>query len=150
MVRTMTEDGALETRGCNALRVSGTASTRDVDAHKSVVLNPDFSRWLKNPIITFQHKVDEVVGVGLSVIKGADGRYRLDAMIYEEDAREKVSDGRLRGLSIGFDPVVTYTRTDGVTVYVRPVVVEVSVCSLPSNVECTIDTVACANKEEMT
>ena len=148
MVRTMIAGDKLEKRECNALRFSGTLSTRKVDSYKSKVVDPDFSRWLKNPIITDMHNTELVIGLGEKIDRDpVTGTVRLTGIILDPYIKDKVAKGLVRGLSIGFDPAVTvFAGADGVMVYVRPVVMEVGVCPLPSNDECTIDTVTCANE----
>lgn len=143
MIRTMMQGEKLESRACQALRFSGIVSTPDVDSYKSVVIDPDFSIWLKNPIITHSHDTSRVIGIGLGIEKTAAGEYRITGRAYEEDTRTQIADKRLRGLSIGFDPTIKTVRVDGTTVYIRPIVAEVGVCPLPSNMKCMIDTVSC-------
>lgn len=148
MKRTMTDGEKLTTRSCKVLRVAGYLTTRDIDGHQSMLIDPDFSLWLRNPIITLQHDPEVVIGVGrkLSVPEGTTDT-RLEADFMDAEINEKVADGRLRGLSLGFDETISYKSND-VTVYVRPTVREVALCSLPSNSRCVIDTVSCANQQE--
>lgn len=143
MKRTMQTGEKLEARnGCRVLRVAGVLSTQTVDSYNSIIIAPDFSVWLKNPVISRQHQIEDIIGVGRSISE-ADGVVRIEADILDDDAKTKITDGRLRGLSIGFDPKITFLRSDGITVYIRPTVAEVGICTLPSNPNCTIDTVAC-------
>jgi HK97 family phage prohead protease len=135
----------------------GLASTPQLDRMQEIVsaeaMSEAADRYMRNPVITWQHDTDEPIGKGLRAEVSAEGTL-LEAYITDKtDCGRKVrgllEDGIVRSLSIGFNP---YSRSFGVPADGTPDYemagnvltwrridwLETAVCAIPCNPGATI------------
>lgn len=96
-----------------AVIIEGFASTPDIDRYRDIVEPMAFQNalelYMKNPVLLYQHNGDMPVGNIISAII-TDKGLRIRAEIKDEDTKEKVLDGRMRALSIGYIPLNSELR----------------------------------------
>jgi len=94
--------------------ISGYASTADVDRYDDIIEPSAFLKSIKenyknNPIILFQHKHDEPVGVATFMSVTDKGLY-IEALVIDERIEPKIQAGILKAFSVGFIPFNMYFK----------------------------------------
>lgn len=135
----------------------GVASTPQVDRMGEVVsaeaMQEAAERYMRNPIVTWQHDTNEPVGRGLEV-QVTDAGTLLRAYVTDKtDCGRKVrgllEDGIVRSLSIGFNPysrsygpsadgAPDYERAGDLLTWKRIDWLETAICAIPCNPGATI------------
>lgn len=132
--------------------IEGFASTPDLDRYRDIVEPKAFDNalamFMKNPVMLYQHDPNRPVGTFTSVTV-TDKGLKVRAEINDLDTQEKVKDGRLRALSIGYIPLSTELQHEDGTPFnfeedsiwdsslIRVIkaldLVEISIVSTPAN-----------------
>lgn len=90
-----------------SVRITGYASTSDVDRYRDIVKPEAFKGALesynKNPVLLRSHNPDRPVGTVDSAVIDGKG-LKITAVVMDEQTAKEVSDGRMRALSIGYIP----------------------------------------------
>lgn len=120
------------------LRITGMASTYELDSHNERVLPGAFGDVRKNnPVLLWQHDMTQPIGVFGVLEETKDGLY-MEALLPRNDDMVKgrvipqVKIGAIGGLSIGFMPKKSAMRS-GVREISSLELYEVSLVSLPAN-----------------
>jgi len=94
--------------------ISGYASTADVDRYDDIIEPNAFLKSIKenykdNPIILFQHKHDEPIGIATFMSVTNKGLY-IEALIVDERIEPKIQAEILKAFSVGFIPLNMYFK----------------------------------------
>lgn len=106
----------------------------------------DFSRFDKNPIMFFNHNRDQPIGVWVDRDQRHDGlivkgRLSKSDHVDIKKIRDLVEEGILNSLSIGYDEIDSYKDARGVNVVTKWKLNEVSIVTMPANVDSTFSIV---------
>jgi HK97 family phage prohead protease len=134
----------------------GYASTKSIDAHKHAIppatwkKDRALARYVKNPVVLYQHNPEFVVGTadeakpdteGLYVELSIAGRARITT---GEELGDLLEDGRLRTLSVGIR-VIDYEVTEVEGEYFATLtdieLLEISIVSIPANEDAIFEVV---------
>lgn len=90
------------------VRITGYASTSDVDRYRDIVKPEAFKSALetynRNPVLLRSHNPDRPIGTVESAVIDGKG-LKITAVVMDEQTAKEVSDGRMRALSIGYIPL---------------------------------------------
>lgn len=100
--------------GTTGTKIKGYASTPTVDRYKDVVEPEAFRETIlkaykKNPMILFQHDPMQPIGKATVLSIDSSGLY-IEAEIHNDPVEEKIAQGILRTMSIGYIPLETEYR----------------------------------------
>ena len=123
-------------------------ATRPVVDLENEIVNPkgvkNLQQYLRNPVITWMHKLDTPIGKVLNAEVRDDGILITGQLSMTEKAREiamLLRDGVVRALSIGFLPRKGYVTKEGYYVHDEWDWLETALVSVPANPEALITTV---------
>lgn len=123
-------------------------ATRPVVDLDNEIVNPkgvrNLQQYLRNPVITWMHKLDVPIGKVLQAEVRDDGILITGQLSMTEKAREIATllrDGVVRALSIGFIPRKGSITKDGIWVHEEWDWLETALVSVPANPEALITTV---------
>lgn len=134
----------------NGLYISGYASTNDLDSCNELIdsqvwKSPDaLKRFIKNPVLLFQHKQDSIVG-NVVQIKKTDRGLWVKCFISKQAEKaygiySLLMDGSLRSFSIGFRPLdARYDKVRDITIITKVALYELSLVSVPANDNCLVE-----------
>jgi HK97 family phage prohead protease len=122
--------------------VTGWANKNIIDSANEIMKYDKIKldRFTKNPIIFFNHNIDQPIGKVIER-KISDKGVWVKAQISSSDTpdikkvRDLINDGILKTFSIGFDPIHSQKNQDGVTVIDEWELQEISVVTLPCNID---------------
>lgn len=93
-----------------AVKISGYASTPDVDRYRDIVEPTAFKAaldmYFKNPVLLRSHNPDRPAGTVTSAVVDRKG-LKIEAVVLDEQTKTEVLDGRMRALSIGYIPLAS-------------------------------------------
>lgn len=132
---------AVDASDSSKIVIEGIASTPDVDSYDSVIEPTAYAESMrayfsKNPVVLLQHKMDKPIGKVVEY--GITDKLSVRAEITEnlDGVFSAITNGVLRGFSLGFNPVsYDFVMRDGkeVVVFTRIDIKEISVVSIPAN-----------------
>jgi len=125
--------------------IEGWASTKDIDSMGDIVHPEGFlnlDEYMTNPVLTYQHDWHNPIGHVKSVSVKDEGLWvtgYIDST--EEKVWQKIKEGTLRALSIGYEPVVEEIQEsemgEPVANHIAALnLLEIAVVTLPANTEC--------------
>lgn len=121
------------------LTIEGYASTPDIDADGDNILSSawDLNRYLKNPIILFNHNKALPMGIAVSVEPKPKGLYIQAVISKSSEHYSMVKEGILKTFSVGFRPREVKPKNDksGGLLISKAELHEISVVTVPSNPE---------------
>ncbi len=117
------------------------ASTAAVDRHGDIVRQDgwDLTNFRKNPIILFSHQYDQPsIGRAVSLDMNSRGltvEIEFAPTEFAQSIYQLCAGGFLRAVSVGFQVLSYEPNKDGGLTYLSQELLEVSICSVPSNAE---------------
>lgn len=136
--------------------IEGFASTEVIDSAGDIILASAWanglSRYMKNPIILFNHDYDEPIGKAteVSVVPGQGLKIKCYIVPEAEDIYPLVKRGILSTFSVGFRVKdATYDSVADIFVIKEAELYEISVVSVPANQESTFSLSKQLNAEDL-
>ena len=107
----------VEPTGDGLVKISGYASTPDIDRYRDIVDPTAFKdaldMYFKNPVMLRSHDADRPVGTVTAASIDSKG-LKIEAVIHDEQTQTEIKDGRMRAMSIGYIPLESsFEHEDG-------------------------------------